>query len=69
MLSGLHLSNVGLVSAIGTDFRYDVGSPGIESRWRGVIFFTRPHCPWGPPSLLHNGYRVIPTGKAAEACH
>jgi hypothetical protein len=35
----------------------------------GVIFRTRPHRPWGPPSLLHNWYRVIPRGKAAEAWH
>jgi hypothetical protein len=24
------------------------------------IFYTRPDRPWGPPSLVHNGYRVIP---------
>jgi hypothetical protein len=28
---------------------------------------TRPDRPWGPPSLLHNGYRVSPVGKAAGA--
>ena len=26
-----------------------------------------PDRPWGPPSLLYNGYRVFPGGKAAEA--
>ena len=26
---------------------------------------TRPDRTWGPPSLLHNGYRVFPGGKAA----
>jgi len=29
-----------------------------------------PHCPdrsWGPPSLLHNGYRVFAGGKAVGA--
>jgi hypothetical protein len=31
---------------------------------RGDIFLTRPDQPWGPPSLLHNGYRVFPGGKA-----
>ena len=36
--------------------------PGIESRWGGEIF--RPDRPWGPPSLLYNGYRVFPGGKA-----
>ena len=27
------------------------------------IFRTSPHQPWGPPSLLYNGYRVFPGGK------
>ena len=31
----------------------------------GEIFRTRPDRPWGPPSLLYNGYRVFPEGKAA----
>ena len=34
---------------------------------RGEIFHTRPDRPWVPPSLLYNGYRVFPGGKAAEA--
>jgi len=33
----------------------------------GEIFRTRPDRPWGPPSLLYNGYRVFPTGEAAGA--
>jgi hypothetical protein len=33
----------------------------------GEIFRTRPDRPWGPPSLLYNGYRVFPGGKAAGA--
>ena len=33
----------------------------------GEIFSTRSDRPWGPPSLLYNGYRVIPGGKAAGA--
>ena len=32
---------------------------------RGEIFRTCPDMLWGPPSLLYNGYRVIPGGKAA----
>ena len=40
---------------------------GIESRWGGNIFRTRPDRPWGPPSRLCNGYRVFPGGKAAGA--
>ena len=30
----------------------------------GEIFLTRPDRPWGLPSLLYNGYRVFPGGKA-----
>jgi hypothetical protein len=33
----------------------------------GEIFYTCPDRPWGPPSLLYNGYRVFPGGKAAGA--
>jgi hypothetical protein len=33
----------------------------------GEIFRTRPDGPWGPPSLLYNGYRVFPREKAARA--
>jgi hypothetical protein len=29
----------------------------------GEIFRTFSDRPWGPPSLLHNGYRVFPEGK------
>jgi hypothetical protein len=28
----------------------------------GEVFRTRPDWPWGPPSLLNNGYRVFPGG-------
>ena len=44
-------SSVGIVTDYGLD------GPGIESRC-GEIFR-----PWGPPSLLYNGYRVFPGGK------
>ena len=30
---------------------------------RGEIFRTCPDRPWGPPSLLYNGYRIFPEGK------
>jgi len=29
----------------------------------GKIFYTCPDRPWGPPSLLYDGYRVFPGGK------
>jgi hypothetical protein len=31
----------------------------------GEIFSTCPDRPWGLPSLMYNGYRVIPRSKAA----
>jgi hypothetical protein len=48
---------------------YGLDGPGIDSRWGGggEISRTRPDRPWGPPSLLYNGYRVFPGGKAAGA--
>jgi len=33
----------------------------------GEVFRIRPDRYWGPPSLLYNGYRVFPGGKAAGA--
>ena len=33
------------------------------NRGEGEIFRTRPDRPWGPPSLLYNGYRVFPGRK------
>jgi hypothetical protein len=53
--------------SIATDYGLD--GPGIENRnaGGGEIFRTRPDRPWGPPSLLYNGYRVFPGGKAAGA--
>ena len=29
----------------------------------GTRFSASPDRPWGPPSLLYNGYRVFPGGK------
>ena len=50
-------------SSVGIATRYGLDGPGIESRW-GRDF---PHPSWDPPSLLYNGYRVFPGGKAAGA--
>ena len=44
--------------AVGTATRYGLDGPGIESRV-GERFSA--------PSLLYNGYRVFPAGKAAGA--
>ena len=51
-------------SSVGIATRYGLHGPGIESRWgRDFPHPSRP--PWGPHSLLYNGYRVFPGGKAA----
>jgi len=31
------------------------------------IFRTHLHRPWGPPTLLYNGYQVITGGNVSEA--
>jgi hypothetical protein len=49
-------------SIVGIATGYGLDSPGIKSRW-GEIFHTCPDRPWGPPSLLYDGYRVFPGGK------
>jgi hypothetical protein len=49
----------GLGSSVGIATDYGLDGPGIESRLGGV----RPDRPWGPPSLLYNGYLVFPGGK------
>ena len=48
-------------SSVGIATDYGLDGPGIESRWGEI--FRRPDRPWGPPSLLYNGYRVFPGGK------
>jgi len=40
-----------------------LNGPGMESRWGGEIFRTRPDRPWDPPILLYNGYWVFPGVK------
>ena len=52
----------GMGSSVGIATDYVLDGPGIESRW-GEIFCTCPDRPWGPPSLLYDGYRVFPRGK------
>ena len=53
-------------SVVGIATGYGLNGPGIDSRW-GEIFRICPDRPWGPPSLLYNGYRFFPGGKAAGA--
>ena len=49
-------------SSVGIATAYGLEGPGIESRW-GEIFRICPDRPWGPSSLLYNGYRVFSGGK------
>ena len=57
---------VGWDSSIGIATGYGLDGPGIESRRGGEIFRTCPDRPRDPPSLLYNGYRFFPGGKAAR---
>ena len=53
-------SSVGIATRNGLEVR-ESNPGGCE------IFRARPDRPWGPPSLLYNGYRIFPGGKAAGA--
>ena len=57
------VENRGRDCSVGIPTRYGLDGPGIEYRW-GRVFRTCPDQPWGPPSLLYNGYRAFPGGKA-----
>ena len=48
-------------SSVGTSTDY--GLDGPRSNPGGARFSARPDRPWGPPSLVYNGYRVFPGGK------
>jgi hypothetical protein len=60
LLTGGPDSSVGIATGYGLD------GPG-SNLGGGEIFRTRPERSLGPPSLLYNGYRVFPVGKAAGA--
>ena len=51
------------VQNLATDWTVRVSHPGGGSE----ISRTHPDRPWGPPSLLYNGYRIFPWSNAAEA--
>ena len=53
-------------SSVGIATRYGLGGPG-SNPGGGEIFRTCPDRSWCPHSLLYNGYRVFPGGKAAGA--
>ena len=49
-------------SSVSTVTGYGLDGLGIKSQW-GEIFCTCSDWPWGPPSLLYNGYQVFSGGK------
>ena len=49
-------------SVVGIATGHGLGGPG-SNPGGGEIFRTCPDRPWGPPSLLYNGYRVFHGGK------
>jgi hypothetical protein len=54
----------------GTQFCNEVEGVGQQFlcwRYRALKYKTCPGRPWGPPSLLYKGYRVIPRDKAVGA--
>jgi hypothetical protein len=51
--------------SVGIAIGYGLDGPGIESRW-GEIICTCSDRPWGPPSLLYNGYRVYPGAESGR---
>jgi len=57
---------MGRNSAVAIATHYGLDGLGIESRW-GEIFRTHPDGPWGPPSILYDGYWAFRGSKAARA--
>jgi len=45
-------------SSVGIGTRYGLDGPGSK-QGGGEIFRTPPDWPWGPPSLLYNGYQGV----------
>jgi hypothetical protein len=56
-----HVVVIGRDSSVGIATRYGLDSPGFEPGGE-EIFCIRPDHSWGPPSLLHNGYRLFLSG-------
>ena len=55
-------SSDGPGSSVGIATDYGLDGPG-SNPGGDEIFRTCPDRPWGPPSLLYNGYRVFPGAK------
>ena len=60
-------------SSVGIATDYGLDGPGSNVYLQkkkipvGTRFSARPDRPWGPPSLLYNGYRVFQGVEAAGA--
>jgi hypothetical protein len=52
---------MGRDSSVGIAIRYGLDCPGFEAGGE-EIFCIHPDHPWGPPSLLHNGYLLFLSG-------
>jgi hypothetical protein len=52
------------VDRIATGYGVEVGG---SNEGGGEISRTRPDWPWGPPTVLYDGYRVIQGVKSAAA--
>ena len=52
-------------SVVGIATGYGMDDPG-SNPGGGEIFRTCPDRLWGPPSLLHDGYRVFPGGRGGR---
>ena len=62
-----HKSNVGRDSSVGIATGYGLDGPGIESRLGARFYAPVQTGPWGPPSLLYNGYRVFRGVKSGRS--
>ena len=61
-ISQVLLLNSGPGSIVGIVTAYGLDGPGSNPSG-GEIFHTCPYRPWGPLSLLYNGFWVFPGGK------
>jgi hypothetical protein len=61
-LEALQVTSSGPGSSVGIATDYGSDGPEMEF-WQKRDFLHLPDRPWGPLSLLYNGYRVFPGGR------
>ena len=59
------LSRVPSARGVGRESVVGIATVRESNPGGSEIFRTSPERPWGPRSLLYNGYRVTPVGKVA----